>query len=240
MTQNSFDYIYDPTTRPARRGLEEETQPVEESRVTPDSAPPQVFDDGFDGDFDDVPVQEDDEEFWGADDNEEAPPKRQPSVWRDLLGLVAKIVGVLVVFGLIFTFTHGIARDTDPDMAPTVKPGDLTMFYRLDKNYQIDDLVVLRYQGQTEVRRVVAQAGDVVDITADGLTVNGALQQEPDIYEPTQPYQTGVRFPVTVGQGQVFVLGDARDNATDSRVYGPVNTKDTLGKVIVILKWRDL
>jgi len=90
------------------------------------------------------------------------------------------------------------------------------------------------------VRRVVAQAGDVVDITADGLTVNGALQQEPDIYEPTLRYQTGTQLPVTLGPGQVFVLGDARDNATDSRVYGPVDTKDTLGKVIAIIKWRDL
>jgi len=183
----------------------------------------------------------DEDDFWETDDtDDDKPPKAQPSVWRDLLGLLAKVAIVGVVFGLIFTFTHGIARDTDPDMAPTVKAGDLVMFYRLDKNYEISDLVALRYQGQLEVRRVVAQAGDVVDITKDGLVVNGALQQEPDIYEPTQPYQTGISFPVKVGPGQVFVLGDARDNATDSRVYGPVDTKDTLGKVIAIIKWRDL
>jgi len=238
MTQESFDYIFDPTTRPARRGLDDaEIWPDE----TPAAPPAEIYDDDFDGDFDDAPVPEDDDDFWGPDDtDDETPPKPTPSLWHDALGLFAKIAGVAIVFTLIFTFTHGIARNTDADMAPTIKAGDLTMFYRLDKNYQIDDLVVLRYQGQLEVRRVVAQAGDVVDITADGLTVNGALQQEPDINEPTQPYQTGIKFPVTVGQGQVFVLADARDGATDSRVYGPVNTKDTLGKVIVILKWRDL
>jgi len=47
-------------------------------------------------------------------------------------------------------------------------------------------------------------------------------------------------MPLTLGAGQVFVLGDARQNATDSRVYGAVNTKDTLGKVITVIKWRDL
>ncbi|MCL2490574.1 MAG: signal peptidase I [Propionibacteriaceae bacterium] len=165
---------------------------------------------------------------------------RPPSVWRDLAGLVAKIVVIVAVFGLIFSFTHGAMRNTDPDMAPTVKSGDLVLFYRLNKTYQVSDLVVLRYQGQMQVRRVVAQAGDVVDITADGLVVNGILQLEPDIVQPTHRYETGIAMPVTVGPGQVFVLGDARDNATDSRIYGLVNTQDTGGKVIAIVKWRDL
>jgi len=183
----------------------------------------------------------DEDEFWSDDDfRDKEAVEAQPTVWRDLAGLLLKVAVIVVVFGLIFSFTHGVARNTDPDMAPTVKAGDLVMFYRLDKNYQVSDLVMVRYRGENQVRRVVAQAGDVVDITADGLVVNGALQQEPDIFQPTNRYADGIRLPVTVGPGQVFVLGDARDNATDSRVYGPVNAKDTLGKVIAVVKWRDL
>jgi type IV secretory pathway protease TraF len=38
----------------------------------------------------------------------------------------------------------------------------------------------------------------------------------------------------------VFVLGDAREGAADSRIYGPVNTEDTLGTVITVIRRRSL
>ena len=69
-----------------------------------------------------------------------------------------------------------------------------------------------------------------MDITEDGLLVNGSPQQEPGIYEETKRYAEGMDFPVTLQDGEVFVLGDAREDATDSRVYGTVRVEDTLGK----------
>jgi signal peptidase I len=141
---------------------------------------------------------------------------------------------------LVFTFFYGLHRNLDPDMVPAVKDGDLVMFYRLDKEYAAGDLLVLSFQGQRQVRRVVAAAGDTVDIISGGLTVNGSLQQELEIYEETQRYEGGIEFPVTLKEGEVFVLGDSRKNATDSRVYGPVNAKDTLGTVITVIRRRNL
>jgi len=139
---------------------------------------------------------------------------------------------------LTFTFLYGFYRNADPDMAPMIKDGDLVMFYRLDKDYAIGDLLLLDFQGERQVRRVVAKAGDIVDITEDGLIINGAIQQEPDIFQQTRRYESGVVFPLTVREGQVFALGDARKNATDSRVYGPVDTKDTLGTVMTVIRRR--
>jgi len=165
---------------------------------------------------------------------------QEVSVWRELTNLVMKIAVIAIIFVLIFTFLYGLYRDTDPDMTPMVKDGDLVMFYRLDKNYAIGDLLILDFHGKREVRRVVARAGDTVDITEDGLIINGAIQQEPEIFQHTKRYEDGVSFPLTVGEGQVFVLGDARENATDSRVYGPVNTEDTLGTVITVLRRRHM
>lgn len=167
-------------------------------------------------------------------------PPPPPSVLKELAALILKIVIIAIAFILVFTFLYGFHRNTDPDMAPMVKTGDLVMFYRLDKNYAIGDLLLLDFQGERQVRRVVARAGDVVDITENGLSINGAIQQEPEIYYRTWPYENGATFPLTVGEGQVFVLGDARENATDSRVYGPVNTKDTLGTVITVIRRRGL
>ena len=119
-----------------------------------------------------------------------------------------------------------------------MKDGDLVFYYRLEKEYTASDLVVLRYQGHEQVRRVVATAGDVVDITEEGLMINGALQQEREIYEQTQRYDTGVEFPMELKEGQIFVLGDSRENASDSRVYGAVDVHDTLGKVMTIVRRR--
>ena len=172
--------------------------------------------------------------------NSPQPRSMPPSVWRELGGLAVKILIIAMAFILIFTFLYGFHRNTDPDMAPMVKTGDLVMFYRLDKNYAVGDLLLLNFHGERQVRRVAARAGDVVDITPSGLSINGALQQEPDIFQNTLPYENGASFPLTVGEGQVFVLGDARENATDSRVYGPVNTGDTLGTVITVIRRRSL
>jgi len=94
--------------------------------------------------------------------------------------------------------------------------------------------------GKKQVRRVVATAGDTVDITENGLMINGALQNEPGIYQETQRYAEGIEFPVILRESQVFVLGDARANTTDSRIYGPVNINATHGKVITIFRRRNL
>ena len=163
-----------------------------------------------------------------------------PSVWRELGLLAIKLAVITIGFVLIFTFLYGFHRNTDPDMAPMVKDGDLVLFYRLGKNFAIGDLLLLDFQDERQVRRVIAKAGDVVDITENGLIINGAMQHEPEIFQQTWRYANGVTFPLTIGEGQVFVLGDARENAIDSRVYGPVNTSDTLGTVITVIRRRGL
>jgi len=162
------------------------------------------------------------------------------TVWKELGALGLKIAIIVTVAVLIFTLFYGVHRNADPDMTPMVKTGDLVLFYRLNRNYVIGDLLLLDFQGERQVRRVVARAGDTVDIADGGLVVNGAVQQELEIFEQTRRYENSVSFPLTIEYGQVFVLGDARENATDSRVYGPVNVEDTLGSVITIVRRRNL
>lgn len=162
------------------------------------------------------------------------------TLFRAILFLLLKIAAATAALALVFTFLYGLHRNTDPAMNPAIRDGDLVMFYRLDKNYVAGNILLLEYDGQRQVRRVIATAGDTVDITEDGLMINGALQQEPEIYQKTQRYADGVVFPLTVGEGQVFVLGDAREKAIDSRVYGVVNVTDTLGKIITVLRRRNI
>jgi signal peptidase I len=162
--------------------------------------------------------------------------------WKDLLFLLAKIGVIVLVFVLLFTFLFGITRYGEPSMSPAIKDGDLVIFYRYtESGYQAQDVTVLDFEGQRQARRVVAVAGDTVDITAEaGLVVNGAAQQEPEIYQDTERYADGVAFPLTVPEGEVFVLGDGREGATDSRIYGCVKIEDTLGKVMTVIRRRNI
>ena len=164
-----------------------------------------------------------------------------PPLWKDLLLLLLKIAAIALVFLLLCTFLFGVARYQDPSMAPSIKDGDLVIFYRYKSaGYKPDDVIVLDFEGQRQARRVVATAGDTVDIAEGGLLVNGALQFEPEIYQRTERYTEGVEFPLVVPEGHVFVLGDGRSGATDSRIYGCVDIDDTLGKVITVLRRRGI
>ena len=165
--------------------------------------------------------------------------KPRSDLWKALMFLLIKIAAILLAVVLLFTLLYGATRYTEPAMYPAVKDGDLVIFYRFAKSsYLSQDVIVLKNDGRTQVRRVIATAGDVVDITDEGLNVNGALQQEPGIYQKTERFLTDVSFPLTVPAGHVFVLADSRSESEDSRVYGCVKIEDTLGKVMLIFRRR--
>ena len=172
-------------------------------------------------------------------------PQKKPaaatSALRDLMFLLLKIAMICGVFALMFTFLFGVVRYQDSSMDPAIKDGDVVIFYRGKvEKYSPREVVILDFNGKRQVRRVVATAGDTVDITEDGLLINGALQQEQSIYQKTERYQEGVDFPLTVPEGQIFVLGDARKDATDSRIYGCVKISDTYGKAMAIIRRRGI
>ena len=92
--------------------------------------------------------------------------------------------------------------------------------------------------GKTQVRRIVAVPGDTVEIKEEGLFLNGYRQQEADISTETLPYEEGIRYPVTLQEGEYFVLADLRTNAEDSRLYGVVTNREIKGTVIALLRRR--
>ena len=139
-----------------------------------------------------------------------------------------------------FTFLYGIVRINDISMKPSIKDGDLVVYYRLDHRFISGDVAVFEKDNKTTTGRVVAVAGDTVDITKDGLMINGAEQISQDIYFDTTRFKNGVDFPLTVKEGQIFVLGDNRPKASDSRIYGCIDLKDIRGKVIAIIRSRGI
>lgn len=156
------------------------------------------------------------------------------------LRLGIKLVIVSIVVTLIFTFVFGVFRLNDTGMLPNAAPGDMIMFYRLDKQFLVGDVVVFSYKGDKRTARVVALPGDTVDIDESGLKVNGNTQYEPKIYSDTMAFKDGTVFPVKLKNDEYFILGDNRDRTTDSRLFGPVTKKDLYGKVFTLIRRRNI
>ena len=163
----------------------------------------------------------------------------EPSLAAELILLVLKIAFVLGFVAMVFLFVFGLVQAPDESMSPALKEGDLVVYYRLEKNYAAGDVIVVDDGDSKELRRVVAVAGDTVEFSSDGLVVNGYLQSEDKIYTETLPFTEGITYPITVGEGQVFVMGDNRPESKDSRLYGPVDIgTSTEGKVMTAIRRR--
>lgn len=157
-----------------------------------------------------------------------------------LILLLLKVAMVLGFIAMVFLFLFGVVQVSDESMRPAVREGDLVVYYRLQKDYVAGDLVVVDDEDEQEVRRVIAVAGDTVDFSSDGLVINGYLQSETSIYAETEPFTDGITYPVTVGEGQVFVMGDNRPSSKDSRIYGPVDIQSgTEGEAMTIIRRRN-
>ena len=92
--------------------------------------------------------------------------QKEASVKDDVLFLVVKIFIFVGLLAILFLFIFGICRCSDDMMSPAFKDGDLAVFYRLQKEFQPSDTIVIEKDGETQVRRIIAKAGDEVDLTA--------------------------------------------------------------------------
>ncbi|MGW3109062.1 signal peptidase I [Streptomyces sp. NPDC001100] len=150
------------------------------------------------------------------------------------LGVAAVLVGllgvVLVLGSLVYARTsYGSATISSQSMSPTYRPGDRIFFEKVDGGeVRRGDVVVFsapdRYGSSANVmQRVVGVGGDeVMCCTGSGtdarITVNGKPLSEPYV---DQGDVDGVRksYDVKVPKGRLFLLGDNRSNAMDSRFF---------------------
>lgn len=161
-------------------------------------------------------------------------------VTRALLKLAIKIVSICLVIAFVFTFIFGMYRVNDTSMVPNISPGDMILFYRLDKDFVVGETVVYSYNKENKIGRIVAMPGDVVNIDEKGLVVNNSHQYEPKIYKETLPFTDGIKYPVKLKENEIFLLADNRDKSIDSRLFGPVEKKFIKGKIFTLLRRRGI
>ncbi|MBW2091453.1 MAG: signal peptidase I [Deltaproteobacteria bacterium] len=196
---------------------------------------------------------------------------RTKSLVREYLEVIIAAV-LLALF--IRTFTVQAFKIPSGSMEPTLLVGDHIMVNKFIygirlpiinktlipvKTPQRGDLIVFIFPldpSKDFIKRVVAVAGDTVEVRNKKLYINGKQVKDEHAYYQ-DPLSGGTMVsprdnfgPVTVPENSVFVMGDNRDHSYDSRFWGPVSLRAVRGKAFIIywswdpddwsIRWRRL
>jgi len=167
----------------------------------------------------------------------------RPSIWW-LIAIVPATFLILGFSGAAVARAAGFRSFSipSPSMENTVLKGDqivADMHYYRSRSPERQDVIIFARDGTFFVKRVIATGGDTIQGNGGAVFVDGQTIIEPYVQHTARnPPNWMVNFgPVTVGNGEYFVMGDNRDVSLDSRwqTFGLVNKDSVAGKPIYIL-----
>jgi len=167
---------------------------------------------------------------------------RMERVVEELIAWLKTLASAAVYATLIVTFGFQVARVEGHSMAPTLSDQDRLIVnklaYRIGEPH-IGDIVMLYYPNDPNksfVKRVIAEEGDQVRIVDGKVYRNDILLD--DSFVPPDFRSHDDWGPQVIPEGYYFVMGDHRNNSSDSRHWGFVPKKYIIGKVQ--LRWWPL
>ena len=149
---------------------------------------------------------------------------------KGTIGTFAVVAAIAVIIAFIFLPVLKITNGHN--MEPGLQPGDIVVLYKT-RNVRTGDVCAFYFNNKLLLRRAIARDGDVVEIDEHGyVKVNGEILEENDYISEHALGQCDIEFPFRVPTGQLFVLGDNRDYALDSRAtnFGCIAQDEIYGK----------
>lgn len=165
--------------------------------------------------------------------------------WRGyLLEIVETLVLTLLIYFLMVQFVMQPFEIRQQSMEKTLYQGQLVFVDKLSphwSDYKRGDIIVFNppagYEegGSDEpfIKRVIATAGQTVEVKNGHVYVDGVALDEPYVYDGQDTYQTGPESKWYVPQGELFVMGDHRQASRDSREFGPIAKSTVVGRALI-------
>lgn len=141
------------------------------------------------------------------------------------------IVVILVVIIRSFIITPAVVDGVS--MEPTLNDNNVILLNKF--NYRINDIkrydvVVVDWNGEKIVKRVIGLPGEHVEYKEGNLYIDGFNEKENFNHAETNDFKLESIGYLTIPGDKYFVVGDNRTDSTDSRVIGLIDKKDILGK----------
>jgi signal peptidase I len=174
-------------------------------------------------------------------------PDKKKQFHLNVYDFVSIIMVAFIIIALIFTFVFRLVGVKGQSMESTLFENDWLITMEQDE-YVYGDIVVItepNYFNEPLIKRVIATAGQIVDIDYSSSTVyvDGVALEEPYINESfILQNNDDITFPYTVPEGHLFCMGDNRNHSTDSRstLIGAVDERYILGRAMLrILPFGD-
>jgi signal peptidase I len=163
---------------------------------------------------------------------------QRPSIARRILRFLGSLLQTILFAGVLFVAVNLITariRVEGDSMEPSLFDGQFVVVNRLAyllEHPERGDIVVFRFPLNPDrrfIKRVIGLPGDVVQVQSGMVYVNGNELSEP--YLASAPaYSDEWR----VGMDEVFVLGDNRNNSSDSQNWGSLGIEAIIGKAVLV------
>lgn len=160
--------------------------------------------------------------------------KRSGNYSKALRSTLYSLLVVAAAAILIATLVMPILHVSGSSMTPVIGDGDIAAVIR-GSEFERGDIIAFYYNNKVLVKRVIAFAGEWVDIDTRGnVYINNELLDEPYLTEKALG-NCDIKLPYQVPADKLFVLGDHRSTSADSRslIIGPVSDEQILGKVFL-------
>jgi signal peptidase I len=148
------------------------------------------------------------------------------------------IIETLVLAVILFLGINAVSARVRVDgfsMLPTLEDGEFVLVSKVSYRFGVverGDIIVFHFPMDYEqelIKRVIGLPGDIISVQNGNVSVNGQILSEPYI-AATPAYSGDWKVP----EGQLFVLGDNRNDSSDSHSWGFLPSEKVVGKAVVI------